>query len=498
MTNRSETNPTNFIGVPQNPISHRSEPSVPLTGRLRSFLIGFELTQTNQLVLLGAITLFATILRFYKLGEWSFWWDEMFTIRDVRIVNSFSLIDQRISRVLIAMAVNTFGLSEWSARLVPALVGIFSVPALYFPIRKIYGPGAALMASLLLAVSPWHLYWSQNARFYTIILLFYTLALLSFYFGIEKDRPLYLLFFFFFLGIASQERLFSLFLFPIVLLYWSLVKLLPFEKPAGLRARNLALLLAPGLIGGLFVGREFSLEPAKWFDQFGWVNNNPFWIFSGVVYYIGLPTMIFGTLGAAYLLSKKDRAGLLLTLSAVIPLAGIMVLSLIQFSANRYVFVALSGWIILAGFAAYELLSQTNGIARYFVLGALALLLLEPISENVLYYQYQHGNRDNWRAAFELIKHRKQPGDLVIVDNIGIGDYYLGEKTVLVDNVDLEILKAEGTRFWFVEDLNIQTKYPPELLDWVWNNTTLEGIFDVPVRARNFRMRVYLHDPGTP
>jgi hypothetical protein len=498
MGNRTETNPANLVGVPQTPASRRRGSPASLFDRIRLQIIGFELTRENQLVLLGAITVLAAFLRFYKLGEWSFWWDEMFTIRDVRNVSSFSLLDQRISRVLIALAVNSFGLSEWSARLVPALFGIITIPILYFPIRKIYGPGVALLASLLLAVSPWHLYWSQNARFYTIILLFYSLAMFAFYFGIEKDKPLYLLLFFIFLGIGTQERLFTLFLVPVVVLYWLAVKLLPFEKPPGLRTRNLLLLLVPSLIGGLFVGREFSLDPANWFSQFGWVNNNPFWILSGVVYYIGLPVMILGLFGAAYLLSKKERAALLLFLSGTVPIGAIMTLSTVQFSANRYVFVALSSWIILAAIAMWELLRQTNGIAKFFALGALAILIIEPMSENVLYYVYQHGNRDNWKAAFELIKNRKEPGDLIVVDNIAIGNYYMGEETVLVDNFDLESLKANGTRFWFVEDLNIQTKYPPELLNWIWRNTRLEGIFDNSVRARNFRMRVYLHEPSPP
>ena len=458
----------------------------------------FELTWVNQLVLLGAITLFAAALRFYKLGEWSFWWDEMFTYRDVVNVDQFSLVDQRLSRVLISLVVGALGWSEWSSRLVPALAGMVSIPILYFPIRKIYGPGAALLASLFLAISPWHLYWSQNARFYTIILLFYTLAMFAFYFGIEKDRPLYLVLFFIFLGLATQERLFSLFLVPIVALYWLGIKMLPFEKPPGLRMRNLVLLLAPSLLAGLFIGREFTLDPAKWFSQFSIVNNNPFWILSGVVYYIGIPVMIMGVVGAAYLLSKKERAALMLILSAIVPLVAIMILSMFQFTANRYVFVVLTSWFILAAVAVLELLSQTKGMARFLALGALAILVIEPMSENVLYYEYQHGNRDNWKAAFELIKSRKEPGDLVVVDNTGIGDYYMGEKTLPINWVDFESLKAEGARFWFVEDMNIQTKYPPEILSWIWQNSHLEGIFDVPVRARNFRMRVYLYEPNVP
>jgi mannosyltransferase len=498
MDKQLETNHANTVSTRVNPAGRLKEPAFSGINGLWNRLAHLELTWTTQLVLLAGITLLAMALRFYKLGEWSFWWDEMFTIRDVREVTEFSLVNERISRVLIALAVNSLGLSEWSARLVPALAGMITIPILYFPIRKMYDPGVALLASLLLAISPWHLYWSQNARFYTIILLFYSLAMFAFYFGIEKDKPLYLLFFFIFLGLATQERLFSLFFVPVVVLYWLIVKFLPFEKPPGLRTRNLVLLLAPSLLGGLFVGREFTLDPAKWFNQFAWVNNGPFWILSGVAYYIGIPVMMMGVAGAAYLLSKKDRAGLLLILSATIPLASVMVLSMIQFTANRYVFGALTSWILLAAVAMRGLLAQTRGLARFLALGVLAILILEPMGENLLYYQYQHGNRDNWKAAFELIKRRKEPGDMVVTDNFRIANYYLQEKTVPLNWVDLESLPSQGQRVWFVEDINVVDKQPPEVIHWIQNNSQMVGIFDVPVRARTFTMRVYLFDPAGP
>ena len=135
-----------------------------------------------------------------------------------------------------------WGTSEWSARLVPALVGIISIPILFFPIRKMFGSGVALLCSLFLAIAPWHLYWSQNARFYTTLLLFYTLALFLVYFALEEDKPWYIVFAFILFGLAVQERLFSVLLVPVVGLYLIALWLLPIEKPAGFRARNILLI----------------------------------------------------------------------------------------------------------------------------------------------------------------------------------------------------------------------------------------------------------------
>jgi 4-amino-4-deoxy-L-arabinose transferase-like glycosyltransferase len=449
-----------------------------------------------QYVLLAIITLVAFALRFYKLGEWSFWYDESYTLRDVRRLFELGLLDQQISRSLIYLVVNTLGTSEFTARLAPALIGVLSIPILFFPIRQMLGPGVALLASLFLAINPWHLYWSQNARFYTALLLFYTLALLVFYFGIEKDKPWYMVLTLVLLGLAVQERLFAVFLVPVVAAYLLILRFLPFEKPAGLRWRNILILFIPSLLIGLLYSLEFIQDPQKWLRGFTWVNNNPFWILSGVIFYVGLPFMCMGAVAAIFMLVNKNRAALLLALAAVFPLAALMALSLFQYTANRYAFVSLTSWLILAALGVWLLFTQSKGLGWVLAVGALLILTLEPISEAYLYYRYQNGNRDNWKAAFTLINRLKEPGDQVVVTNTQLGDFYTGEPTQNYIRFDTENLPDDGSRIWFVEDNNLGEKIVDKLR-WVETNSEMIANFDVHVRARNFKMRVYLLDPET-
>jgi hypothetical protein len=350
------------------------------------------------------------------------------------------------------------------------------------------------VAVLLLAVSPWHLYWSQNARFYTPLLLFYTLALLTFYFGIEEDRPWYLLISLLLLGLATKERLFALFFIPVVLGYLVLLKILPFEKPPGLRWRNLVIFFLPGLILGLFFIGPYVLNLSGWLAGFGYANNNPFWILAGVTYYVGIPIICLGTFGALYFLTKKNRVSLLLSLGAVIPLLIIMGISPFHYTANRYVFISLTSWIVLASLAAVELLSQTQKGTKILAVGTLALLLLQPLSEDVLYFQYQNGNRDNWKAAFEFVREHKQVGDLVVAANTELGDYYLQDRTMSLRSVDLASIEKNKNRVWFVEDMVAQQIFP-DAHNWLKENTQQVANLDVHIQARNFKMRVYLYDP---
>lgn len=454
-----------------------------------------KLTPTYQVFCLILIILIATLLRFYKLGEWSFWGDELITVErtnDGLFYKGVSLI--ALSRALTWLSLNVLETNEWSARLPAALAGIAAIPLLYFPTRRIFGPLTALLAVLLLALSPWHLYWSQNARFYTVLLLFYTLALLTFYIGIEEDRPIYLLLSLLFLGVAMMERLSALLLMPVIIAYLLVIVLLPGEKPVGLRLRSLAILFAPGLIGGLILALPYLRDPARWWSTMGWINNNPLWIFAGVVYYIGIPTICIGGISGLYFLGRKERGPLLMILGAIIPWLAVMIISLFQYTANRYVFVALPCWLILAALGAKELLLHTQKNARLLAASVVAILLLAPLSENLLYYKYQNGNRDDWKSAFAYIRQQKAPDDLVFVPIRSLGEYYLQEEVIKLETVDITQLPATAQKIWFIEDSHVAAKWPQHLA-WFRTNAMQVAQMDVHVQARNYKMRVYLYDP---
>lgn len=468
--------------------------------RINSFEDDFSITPIYQYVLLALIVMLAIALRFFKLGDWSFWGDEMiFVRRSMSIFDKFS-VQLSISRIGANVALNLFGTSEWSARLVPAMVGILSVPILYFPIRKIFGPFVALLASLLLAISQWHIYWSQNARFYTSLLLLFSLALFFFYFGLEEDRPWYLILSLLLLALAFSERLVAGFFMPIAIGYVVLLKVLPFKEPAGLRPRNLLIFFGPAVAGGVYLAVTYlptvaPWQASNWISSFGFVNNNPFWIFGGVVFYLGVPLVCMSVLGAIYLLWRRNRAALLLSLAAVVPLLAIMVISLVQYAANRYVFVSLIAIIVLASAAVIELLRQMPQGGKILAVGILLVLFLAPMADNALYYRFQNGNRDNWKDAFALIQARKEAGDRVVTTHRVLADYYLQERTYPMKNLDIASTAEISQTVWFVIDLTAPDK-APDATRWIEQNAQPIANLDVTVSARTFPMRIYMHDPS--
>jgi hypothetical protein len=98
-----------------------------LNNRIGTFLVKVRENLAFRYGLLISITLLAAGLRFFKLGEWSFWIDEIYTIdHAVAHFSTPELIFENIppirnwvplSVILTPQALNIWGVSEWSARL---------------------------------------------------------------------------------------------------------------------------------------------------------------------------------------------------------------------------------------------------------------------------------------------------------------------------------------------------------------------------------------------
>jgi mannosyltransferase len=453
----------------------------------------------NQYLLLLVIITIASLLRFYKLGEWSFWGDEYITVHRAHTWFDDGFSIKSISIMATYLSIKLWGPNEWVARLPAAIIGILTIPIFYFLVRRMFGLPVALLASSLLAISPWHVYWSQNARFYTSLLLFYTLSLLLFFIGFEKDRPLYLSFSLGFLFFAMQERMVAAFLVPTMIAYILILHLFPKIKPIGFRPRNLAIFWGFSLLGGAYILVENPtiLNPTLFFENFTFINNNPFWIISGMIFYIGIPVICVAAVGGINLLIRKRREGILLVLAATIPPSAIALISLFQYTANRYIFVSLTSIIILAAVAIKELLRISQTEIRLISFGFVLILFLAPLADNFLYYRYQNGNRDNWKDAFALISSLKRDDDSIVTTHRDLADHYLHERTTSMLEISIEEYIKDRDRVWFVVDLTASDK-ALDVYQWILANAQLIANFDVNVSARIFPMRVYLYDPVHP
>jgi mannosyltransferase len=482
-----------------------SRKSMPMI-RIRTF----EQNPTVQYWLLAVITLLAFVLRFYKLGEWSFWIDEIFNTNRVQIhYGTIEAVIRNIpparpwlplSLLLTSSALGILGISEWSARLVPCVIGVVTIPVLYFPIKRYLGVTVGLLATLLLAISPWHLYWSQNARFYTSLLLLCSLALFAFFHGIEQDSPGAILLFIVLSYLAASERLLALFIAPIVLSYLFLLVIASPQRPPGLRKRNLLLLLLPGIALVLFELYQFittGISMLAYEGQFfvGQSNISPLRLLFAIVFRIGVPWICLGFFGGLYQLVERTRIGLFVFLAAVVPIILLLMLAPFSFTVDRYVFITLPFWIILTAIAIKEIFVQIEGRNLLLPLGVLALVLMVAMGENLLYYQFQNGNRPDWRQVFEIVEQQMQEDDLVLSTRPELGHYYLDSNVASINEFQTGDTHQIGRRIWFVIDEETSV-VAPGILQWILDNGELIDIVRVYIPGKSLSIRIYRYTPN--
>ena len=444
----------------------------------------------SSLAILAAVTLLGACLRFYRLGEWSFWRDEIFTLGTRADGLHISFLGESLVRYLIRWTVALLGQSEWNARLVPALIGVISIPLLFFPVRRIFGESAALLFCTTLAVSPWHIYWSQTARFYVLLMLFASLSLLFLAIGVTKTKPWAAVMALLFMVLAVRESLVGLFVVPIALGHLGISWLAPERRPR-LSPRIVVPLLALAGVIVAVVSRPYWGDLPSWMEGFGRVNNTPVWLLAATVYYIGIPAACLAVFAAWSQLRRKDPDTVLLVLWSFLPLGAIVAVAGFHYTATRYAFISLPAWLILASLGATQLRAHADRGLQVLTAGVIVLLVAAPLSDDFLYYNYQNGNRENGRAAFFYVRQQLEPGDLVVAGDPEVGDFYMGARTLPMGLFHPDRLSHYG-RAWFVEGLDSTDLFPGQM-GWIQEHATRVADFDVHAGPRVFTMRVYLY-----
>jgi len=126
---------------------------------------------------LVCILVLALGLRLIQLNS-GLWFDEIVTLVDyVRLptadlLTTYSSLNNHILFSLLAkVSVTCFGESPWALRLPAVLFGVGSVAATWWLGRQVVSRGESLLAALFLTCSSHHIWFSQNARGYTGLLL---------------------------------------------------------------------------------------------------------------------------------------------------------------------------------------------------------------------------------------------------------------------------------------------------------------------------------------
>jgi 4-amino-4-deoxy-L-arabinose transferase-like glycosyltransferase len=413
------------------------------------------LSDWTFLAIAAGIVLVALLLRIYRIGEQELWIDESFSFSMAAMPNRVAraLFDTNppLYYVLLRGWTAFAGHSEAALRLLSACFGTLFVAGVIWAGREIFTPRAGLWSGGFAAVAPIHIYYSQEARAYTLLTLAFLLtyimlwralkrntwsswalvsacillALYSHYFAILGLLPTAFLVLFWperrgaaerWLRYAAAWLLSGLLFLPWPL--WSFV-LRPhsFESIAWIQKeweRMDSRFLVPRSLEVLGLGGQKNLFGQK---QFAHLEFPSSLLVLGVVFLLLLGIWAVlpwgdGRLGIPWLGRRKVWLGMLL----FFPLVALWLVSFYKplYMVGRYDMVAFPAYALLLGLA----LAKVQRIRKVgpLLAAVVALGLLIPIGAKLALY-YKAPSRSSYRAAARVLHASVDNGDVVVLTN---------------------------------------------------------------------------------
>ena len=437
-------------------------------------------------ILLAALAV--GLVRFLRLARWSLWFDEAVTWTDYHHSLENAEIGSTLGYRAIGAAVALLGgvPDEFALRFLPALSGWLAIPLAFWAFRPLAGGRRAAGAALLLAASAWHVYWSQNARFYTMA---QAVSLLGAGIAVRGlwSRRLVLTGAGIVVGaLAVAFHPSGGLVLPALVVAPLLLRLRKDFAPApDPRAGAIGLLLFAGFLL-LRLGWVWrTLQNYMWQKP----QSSPAHFLLTTGFYVTPVLATAALVGTIVAVRRRDPFHLFAALVAAIVVLSAVVLSLFARISAQYVFVALP-WIALLACVpllgpesanesatASEPGARTAGASSSPVTapalraGWLAVLVLPSLATTVLYFTVRQGERPQWREAYEFVWNHREEGDLVLGMEASVGEYYLNpSRTELRHTVRvgwLDRFRAKEPERW--ADHARRTWYllnPEQLLDW--------------------------------
>jgi uncharacterized membrane protein len=149
-------------------------------------------------LILFIILLFAFGLRVYRLSHQNLWGDEAVSAR-VRSMSLGQVIKGKADILpplyftSLHISLKLWGSSEFGVRFLSVAAGLLAIPVIYQLGRVVFKPSIGLLAAFIFAVSPFQVYYSQEARMYALTTLFTSLSMLSFVRLLRQRSPSFLL-----------------------------------------------------------------------------------------------------------------------------------------------------------------------------------------------------------------------------------------------------------------------------------------------------------------
>jgi mannosyltransferase len=459
---------------------------------IRSLVIKSRYFQT--LIVLFAIGFF---LRFYNLGYNSLWLDEASTYSIS--VKSFADIWQVTAAgefnpplfYWIEHVMLMLGNNEFILRFVPALLGVLSIPLFYLVGKEFLDRNTGIIAAAACAVSPFLIYYSQEARAYAVMLFFMALATLFFLKAMKSGTWVHWILF----GVFSALAFWAHFYAFVMIAALGLYALIEWAPRIRSELHNLKMLVLGSLVFiilcvpliivtvQLFITRTASAPTygiqgleiiAETFSQLSGFNTIAM-ILLVVLFVIGIIQ--------AFLIERNK--GIFLVLLTVLTFVISYILSFKMPMLPRYlIFLSL---VFFIGIAVSYRLFYGLWCNKAVVYGFIVVLFVIGISVLAQMGYYSGYSKDDWRGFSGSLQEKTSAGDIIVAVPGYMTqplDYYYSATrdntreygaTTGQDLEKLSLQKGNSTMF-FVVTQDISAANPNgDAFAWLKNNTKFAG-----------------------
>jgi len=180
--------------------------------------------------MIWVIFVLGTILRLISLNQ-SLWLDEAINVMAANSYSFFEMITQYAIAdfhppgwfIILWLWGKLFGYSEIAVRLPSVIFGVLTIYSVYLIGKKIVSQKLGLMAALLFAINPLHIYYSQEARMYALATLAVSINFFLFIKVIKKEKVNMIFLIFANLLVLSSDYV-AYFIFPAQLAFLLLIR----------------------------------------------------------------------------------------------------------------------------------------------------------------------------------------------------------------------------------------------------------------------------------
>ncbi len=403
---------------------------------------------------LASFTLGAFLMRRKGLATQSLWFDEADLIsrasqRLPTLLGGFIKPGENgpLYTLFMHFWILLVGKGEAAIRTPSMLAGTLAVPLIFLVGKRLVNLKLGLMGAFLLAISPYQLWYSQDAKMYPLALCITLASVFFFLKALESGENKWWVFFVLITTLGFYVHLMTVLIVGVEVLYFFLVfrpklKFLsrsapgnPSESPARLKRQaliSLGLLTLPYLPIALWqlIALKDGTVGVSWFKPVGLLEmlntlGRRFGMNRSIEPWESLGAGLFAILAglglwAAWRRRKPGRElggnlshpALFLTIYLLLPvLAFYLLTTRIPLFADRYLLIASPAYYLLAGWGLLWLLGKAAPVG----LVALALGIILALVAITSYNYSKEPQKEDWRGAMAWLEERVRPGDEIFV-----------------------------------------------------------------------------------